>query len=227
MALACHSTLAFGRVELFPSLRRCPPARPPWTRRALSLSSPPDPPLLPLRPSPATPPFRASYLALTLALPRPRLLPPFHSRPLSPPLSPLVPRFPAGICYRRTAASRHPSLPLTGGDEVRGGANRFGDAVRSGWWNGGGHGWRQTAGKDGVVNFRCTRGGRENIGGGGEGGRANYPACAGDAMWGVEGAFNCLCGLIAGHLGVVDATGRIANRDGILLVPRADGGMAL
>lgn len=64
-------------------------------------------------------------------------------------------------------------------------------------------------------------------GGGGEGGRANYPACAGDAMWGVEGAFNCLCGLIAGHLGVVDATGRIANRDGILLVPRADGGMAL
>lgn len=82
-------------------------------------------------------------------------------------------------------------------------------------------------GKDGVVNFRCTRGGRENIGGGGEGGRANYPACAGDAMWGVEGAFNCLCGLIAGHLGVVDATGRIANRDGILLVPRADGGMAL
>lgn len=67
----------------------------------------------------------------------------------------------------------------------------------------------------------------EYRGGGGEGGRANYPACAGDAMWGVEGAFNCLCGLIAGHLGVVDATGRIANRDGILLVPRADGGMAL
>lgn len=144
--------------------------------------------------------------------PLPRSPPPSDPRSPTPPLAAPLPLSPP------------PSLPLTGADEVRGGANRFGDAVRSGWWDGGGRGWRQSAGTDGVVSSMCKRGGREDFGGG-EGGRANYPACAGDAMWGIEGALNCSCGLIAGHLGVSGATGRVANREGIQLVPRADGGI--